>query len=513
MLGSSAIIHIIISARRRKLLKPKNRFMLMMSVFDVLQSMALVISTAALPQDTGTYGAMGNNATCTAQSIFLGLGLAVPLYNSSLNLFYLLTIRYNISSTRFSTKIEPFLHAFSVLIPLSSTITFAALGYSKPVDSKACLYPGKIPTSGFCVLIVFCFLFCIYSMGSICWSVISQKNRVTRYRFASSQTNQATILEVEQTIKQALSYSLAFLLTFLFPTIHALIRFRKPESTVPALSILSAIFYPLQGFFNFISYIRPAVNHVRKIDSSKSLIGALKEVIFNAEITSSSRRNNPSRNRTRLPNSRSLHSPRQLNSDLCVVERTRENPSQSPVKGAEEILVSVEELMTKSFPNAVEKIGDQCALSLCNIDNNLKKDTARVTKLTSDEEDGPYITNSKAACVSLASNVSDISFEHLKVTAHVKEIGSSEENGQNIKKQPLFRSVGMRSSRFSLASIKSATSFDSVKEKDNRHNIKKQPSFRQEVRRASLVSLVCNLSDISFDSVSEGGNEHINEPF
>jgi len=520
MVGSSAIIYIIISARRRKLLKPKNRFMLMMSVFDVLQSAALVVSTAALPQDTGIYGAMGNSATCTAQSIIMGLGLAVPLYNSSLNLFYLLTIRYNMNSTQFSTKLEPFLHAFSVLGPVSSTITLAALGYSKPVDSKACLYPGKIPTYGYSVIIVSCFLFCIYSMGIICWSVIRQAKTVRRHRFASSQTNRATILEVEETIKQALSYSLAFFLTFSFPMIHALIRLGKPESTVPALSILSAIFYPLQGFFNFIFYIRPGINHVRKIDSSKSLIGALKEVIFNAENVSSSLRNNSSRSSPRRSNCRSSHSPRQLISAVCIVDSMGKSP---PGKGEGEVLLSIEELATKSFSNAAEESADQCALSLCKIDNHSKKDALDDTIFASDEENGPDIqkqpsstpTERKISFVSVMPIVSDIYFDS-KDTARNDKIVSAEENGHNFKQQPSLKPVGRRVSLVSLTSIKSTVSVDSVSEEgneDNEPNVKRQPSRRQSGGRASLVSLASIMSDIAFDSASDGDDEHINEPY
>jgi len=476
MVGSSAIIYIIISARRRKLLKPKNRFMLMMSVFDVLQSAALIVSTAALPNDKDIYGAMGNNATCTAQSIFMGLGLAVPLYNSSLNLFYLLTILYNMNSTRFSTKIEPFLHVFSVLGPLSSVIIFAALGYSEPVDSKACLYPGKTPRLGFFVLVVFSFLFCIYSMGSICWSVISQENRVRSHRFASSQTNRVTILEVDETIKQALLYSLAFLLTFLFPMIHALIRLRNPDSTVPTLSILSSIFDPLQGFYNFIFYVRPGINHVREIDSSKSFIGALKEVIFNAGIVSSSR-NNPSRSMPQLSNCSSSHSPIQIISDTCIVESMGKSPSQSLVKGTGEVLLNIEELSTTSLPNAVD-----------------------VTTLVIDEENEPNIKQQSSSRPMGRRGLFTV---------------NDEESRHTITDQHLLRLVGRRASIFSLASIKSAISVDSVSEEgneDNSHNIKNQPSHRQVGKRASLVSLASIMSDISFDSLSEGSNAHINEP-
>lgn len=282
--GSLAIIYIIYSGRRRKLVKPKNRFMLMMSIFDVVHSTAILVSTAAMPRHLNIYGARGNDASCTAQSIFMVIGLAVPLYNSSLNLFYLLTIKYNMDSTRFSSKIEPFLHASSILVPILFASIFTALGYANPIGISTCLFEGKVPCFGFGVTSLFCFLFCAFSMGSIFWSMRSQANMVRKHRFAS--TNHPTILNEKEMAKQALLYFLAFFLSFSFPTVQVLVNILYPDLTISALQTLTSIFYPLQGFFNFVFYIRPGVIHVRKNDTSKSYIAAVCKVIFDSEAVS-----------------------------------------------------------------------------------------------------------------------------------------------------------------------------------------------------------------------------------
>ena len=103
--------------------------MLVMSIFDVLHSSAFIIGTVAVPRESGVYGAMGNSTTCLAQGFISWLGLAVPIYNNCLNLFYLLTIKYNMDSAYFTKKIEPFCHAFSILVPLSTGIAFARLDW------------------------------------------------------------------------------------------------------------------------------------------------------------------------------------------------------------------------------------------------------------------------------------------------------------------------------------------------------------------------------------------------
>ena len=77
--GSSLIIYVILSDRKRKLSRPYHRLMLMMSVFDVIQSAAMVFSVSAFPRQSGIYGAKGNELTCTLQGFLLALGMAVPL--------------------------------------------------------------------------------------------------------------------------------------------------------------------------------------------------------------------------------------------------------------------------------------------------------------------------------------------------------------------------------------------------------------------------------------------------
>ena len=63
---------------------------------------------------------------------------------------------------------------------------------------------------------------------------------------------------------KALSYCVAFTLTFMFPIIIS-IRTLVKGNYGPTLNILVRIFYPLQGFFNFIVFIHPKVMHAKTI--------------------------------------------------------------------------------------------------------------------------------------------------------------------------------------------------------------------------------------------------------
>jgi len=281
-LGSSAIIFINLSDRKRKLARSKNRFMLLMSIFDIFQSTAMVVSVSALPREMGIYGAIGNEATCRAQMFFLLLGMAVPLYNVSLNLLYLLSIRYNMSPRQFSHKIEPYLHGLSIIIPL----VLSMLSVLNPNSKGRCLASSTTDMRLLHIIIIvyfcFCLVFTLFSMIFIILTVNSQEKAVRKYNFRSSRRNGNNVLQKKGMITQALLYMLAFLLTFIFPFARSICSVGK-ERGETVLDILTVIFYPLQGFWNFVIYIRPGIKHVRKMNPEKSLYRATIQVIFDTK--------------------------------------------------------------------------------------------------------------------------------------------------------------------------------------------------------------------------------------
>ncbi len=77
--------------------KFQNRLLLPMSVFDIIGSIGWAFSTTPIPRGSNcTYGALGNEATCVTQGFMITLGLAVPMYNAMLCIYYLLVVKYNI---------------------------------------------------------------------------------------------------------------------------------------------------------------------------------------------------------------------------------------------------------------------------------------------------------------------------------------------------------------------------------------------------------------------------------
>lgn len=126
ILGSSWVIVEVLTEREKRH-SVYHRLLCAMSIYDVLESVWNFCSTWPIPAGPlGIWGASGNTQTCTAQGFFLQLGLAIPMYNASLSIYYLLVIRYNVPDDKLWKRVEPTMHAASFLF--AGGTAFAAIG-------------------------------------------------------------------------------------------------------------------------------------------------------------------------------------------------------------------------------------------------------------------------------------------------------------------------------------------------------------------------------------------------
>jgi len=280
-IGSLGITYLILSDREYKLTKPNHRLMLSMSAFDVLSSAALASSTWSF----------GNMTTCKIQYFFVTLGLAVPMYNASLSLLYLLTIRYRLHQRHFATKIEPYLHAASVLVPL--IIATVPIVMDAPMNTKGygvcSIYPDSPMAWPLCLVPLLSFCVCLYSMTSISCYVQAQSKRMGKYSYGMRQT-QRRESEKRATIRQAIFYTAAFFITFIFQAMRMLSCKSFP------VEIMNSVFFPLQGFWNFLLYIRPNVMKMKEAKPDKCLCEIIWSVVFhsrknNTEVRPKQRKN------------------------------------------------------------------------------------------------------------------------------------------------------------------------------------------------------------------------------
>ena len=96
-----------------------------LSVFDLLGSMAYMLTSLPTPATEYVYGAKGNDASCTAQGFFIQIGAIASYMNASLAVFYLLQIKYGWNDRKFRN-----LRAYFFVLPIVIGFVFAFAGES-----------------------------------------------------------------------------------------------------------------------------------------------------------------------------------------------------------------------------------------------------------------------------------------------------------------------------------------------------------------------------------------------
>jgi hypothetical protein len=132
LFGSSWIITEVLTDRNESLPKRNHsyhRLLLAMSVYEVLESIWNFVSTWAIPAGTeGVVWARGNEATCTTQGFFLMLGVAIPIYNAMLSLYFLLVVKYKYSDTVLRQWVEPAMHVVAFSWAFGTSVSASVLG-------------------------------------------------------------------------------------------------------------------------------------------------------------------------------------------------------------------------------------------------------------------------------------------------------------------------------------------------------------------------------------------------
>ena len=276
-----------------------------MCVFDIFGSIGWAFSTMPIPRGSNcTFGAFGNQATCITQGFMISLGLAVPTYNAMLCVYYLLVVKYNMRDEAIA-KYEPLMHFISICPPLSVSIIAAANdlfnNYSQfcwivdrdnyEVDLDRIEDENTTLVS---VLMVFTVIFAalvllviIYCMINIYKFVKSNETRMSTYQFQRPTTNYNTSPrnttprrsslsnDVIDTKVQAYLYVGSFILTYLFPTITLGFDHVLKSKCPYQIWLLQGLLGPLQGFWNFLTYVRPKFNVISRQHNDKNILRRL----------------------------------------------------------------------------------------------------------------------------------------------------------------------------------------------------------------------------------------------
>ena len=332
-IGSSLIMYMILS-EKQKLKRTYYRLMLGISIFDFISSVAYLFGTMMLPKGS-TWLATGNDNTCTMQGAMFQIGLGVMYYNSALMLYYLLRIRYGFSEDWIKNSVEIWMHFVSLFIILASTVTGLSLRVYNQVGTicfagdypRGCTKNSKVEcqrgehyypffwvSSGVPMITSVAWL-CI-SLLMILSTVAKTRNTMKRYDSTrsstqdqskrktladkvtqiftsssqkSSSTNSISIevVEIKRTRRknrkgdlsrearlQAIRYVLAYITCFIWPLIIRALVGTKTE--IPfALFILGNFFGPLQGLLNYLNFVWPRAQRLRRRNDANTFLHAI----------------------------------------------------------------------------------------------------------------------------------------------------------------------------------------------------------------------------------------------
>ncbi len=331
----------IVKGGRSLLGKMQNRLILSMSIFDILQSISIGLATLPIPKDSAcTLYALGNRASCIVQAFSFQLGFAVPNYVAMLCIYYMCIIKLNMHDETIK-KYELYMHAYAIVPPL----TIAIIAVSNDLFNNFCTMcwlaerdkydisqigkgdddPGSLLLNLLSAATVF---FLIADFGIIFWSMFAVRRTATqeggrsrrsRFQFhrvddpqsPSNSTSGSVSDATYETKIQATLYVIGFLATYLIPMfLFCLVVFGGGSSPFPLL-MLQSIFQPLQGFWNFFTFIRPKFKVATTAHPEKSLIERLYITVFRNIEPSTSTLRISRRNLGRRPRSTQMIRPGQ----------------------------------------------------------------------------------------------------------------------------------------------------------------------------------------------------------
>jgi len=316
---SSITIVIMILRSKRALTIPYHRILFGISVADIISSVAMSASSLPAPKNSEHLAyAYGNQATCDAQGfIFLAGSTAEPLYQCSLQLYYLCMVKYGMSAENIQKKIEPYLHCIPILFALIAAVVSVA---TESINSSGAWcyiesYPRgcreECPRGSHIILkrilfsaipMFFSFIFMSVAMVVIYREARGHEMRASRLRFRAStpapqegERNQRRSIignlrssltslihfrspeecrRSRKILRRIVQYYAAYLLANAFPLLANFgVAFGE---RVNVLFIIQNILYPLQGFYTLLVVINP---HYRKLRKSSANLSILKAFV------------------------------------------------------------------------------------------------------------------------------------------------------------------------------------------------------------------------------------------
>eukprot|EP00573_Skeletonema_grethae_P007599 CAMPEP_0201710586 /NCGR_PEP_ID=MMETSP0578-20130828/58706_1 /ASSEMBLY_ACC=CAM_ASM_000663 /TAXON_ID=267565 /ORGANISM="Skeletonema grethea, Strain CCMP 1804" /LENGTH=735 /DNA_ID=CAMNT_0048199617 /DNA_START=286 /DNA_END=2493 /DNA_ORIENTATION=+ len=306
-LSSLLLASYILSSKKRRS-SVFGRIMVGLSISDLFSSAMMFLSTWPMPKPKLEENrfwlplyAAGTTETCSAQGFFLQLGLCTAtFYQTTLLLYYFLTIVMERRESQIK-KWEVFFHLVPCAVGLGTSIAGLVLKLYNPISRGSVCWISEFPAYcskslkdcergdnaityqwGFLYgFVCVTFLWLIIAMTTIFCKVRGVEKKSRQYSHSSSSGNSREV------VMQALFFCVAYLIPWIWAPIQAGVDtadliFTHPnaDDLVIALSIANAVLFPLQGFFNFLVYLRPRYTQVTSWLANLRVVVAARDLFL-----------------------------------------------------------------------------------------------------------------------------------------------------------------------------------------------------------------------------------------
>jgi hypothetical protein len=310
---SSLLIMYVILHSQKGLKSVYHRILFFMSSADILSSLAMAFHTIPMPpnlpreEEFPEYvfatKRMGNTTTCNIQGFAYLFGIITLFnYNSMLCVYYACAIGLQMDDKRISRIIEPVCHFLVLAIALFYSIPPLLNELYNPSPTEMWCVVSTYPSDcyrnedvecirgitnsplvfdivwGLAIGIGLNFVIVIVSFTLVISRVVYMDRSVAKYGKTCPENMREKVDNARAknkitkvVVMQASAYIMAFVITNLFPFIN----FVTDESPM-ATQIMTLVFLPLQGFFNFMIFIGHKVYNYRRVNPGVSRCEVLR---------------------------------------------------------------------------------------------------------------------------------------------------------------------------------------------------------------------------------------------
>ena len=274
---------------------PFRRIILIMSAYDVLNSITVACGPFVMPKDSSPrIWASGNDQTCAAWGFFFQFNYPSLMYYGVLSFYFLTRIRFNMKDSYFGRRIEPILHVFVIgFTAITASIGAGLHFYGEIFPGPACWLAPQPYCDESCVerlewvfggwVVILVWLFLIVNNIYIFFYVRNTIRRSQRRR--SSLTMESQEARIRAVAIQAFLYVVVFMMTYIWTIILRLsdndsTDGKELEARLFPVMMLRAVFLPLMGFGNLLVYSRPRYYQKRAKCPDLSRWGVIRSVLL-----------------------------------------------------------------------------------------------------------------------------------------------------------------------------------------------------------------------------------------